>query len=215
MVFHSLVRATTLVVNRWAQSALSAADMPVRPPHRGPTPLRQDRPSLAVERDQYTSLMLPGHLNSLPSHCLAVIARRSNPVHGHPLESPINRCPELQLVPTPPLHSTKTPPSHWKSLEGVSFPNSGRRNPPRDPARFAPVRAPPPFNSCQQLPYASALLTRASIRSLQHPPEFSTIARAAVRRRKCRRRRGALRRPSPPPSDAEGHADTLGTLRSS
>ena len=66
-----------------------------------------------------------------------------------PLEPPINRGPELQLVPTPPLHSTKTLPSHWKIPEEVSFLNSGRRDPPRDPARFAPVRAPPPFNSCQ------------------------------------------------------------------
>ncbi len=138
MVFHSPERAATLVVNRWARSALFAAVVPVRPPHRGPAPLRQDRPGLARERHQYTSLMLPGHLNSLPSRCLAVIARRSNPVHGHPLEPPINRGPELQLVPTPPLHSTKTPPSHWKSPEEVSFLNSGRRDPPRDPARLYP-----------------------------------------------------------------------------
>ena len=47
---HSPVRAATLVVNHWARRALSAADMPVRPPHRGPTPLRQDRPGLAGER---------------------------------------------------------------------------------------------------------------------------------------------------------------------
>ena len=100
------VRAATLVVNRWARSALSAAVVPVRPPHRGPAPLRQDRPGLAGERHQYTSLMLPGHSNPLLNHCLAVIARRSNPVHGHPLDPPINRGPELQLEPTPPLHST-------------------------------------------------------------------------------------------------------------
>ena len=46
---HSPVRAATLVVNRWARSALSAAVVPVRPPHRGPAPLRQDRPGLAGE----------------------------------------------------------------------------------------------------------------------------------------------------------------------
>ena len=149
VAFHSPVRAATLVVNRWARSALSAAVVPVRPPHRGPAPLRQDRPGLAGERHQYTSLMLPGHLIPLPIHCLAVIARRRFSVHGHPLEPPINRGPELQLVPTPPLHSTKTLPSHWKSPEGVSFLNSGRRDPPRDPARFAPVRAPLPPISCQ------------------------------------------------------------------
>ena len=149
VVFHSPVRAATLVVNRWARSALSAAVVPVRPPRRGPAPLRQDRPGLAGERPQYTSLMLPGHLSSLPSRRLAIIARRSDPVHGHPLEPPINRGPELQLAPTPPLHSTKTPPSHWKSPEGVSFLNSGRRDLPRDPARFAPVRAPLPPISCQ------------------------------------------------------------------
>ena len=149
MVFHSPVRAATLVVNRWARSALSAAAVPVRPPRRGPAPLRQDRPGLAGERHQYTSLMLPGHLSSLPSHCLTVIARRSDPVHGHPLESPINRGPELQLEPTPPLHTPNTTPSHWKSPEGAFFLNSGRRDPPRDPARFAPVRAPLPLISCQ------------------------------------------------------------------
>ena len=49
---HSPVRAATLVVNRWARSALSAAAVPVRPPRRRPAPLRQARPSLAVERDQ-------------------------------------------------------------------------------------------------------------------------------------------------------------------
>ena len=134
MVFHSPVRAATLFVNRWAWSALSAAVVPVRPPHHGPAPLRQDRPGLAGERHQYTSLMLPGHLNSLPSRCLTVIARQSNPVHGHPLEPPRNRGPELQLVPTPPLHSTNTTPSHWKNPEGAFIPNSGRLDPPRDPA---------------------------------------------------------------------------------
>ena len=126
MVFHSQVRAATLVVNRWAWSALSATVVPVRPPHRGPAPLRQDRPGLAGERHQYTSLMLPGHLNPLRIHCLAVIARRRFSVHSHPVDPPINRGPELQLVPTPPLHSTKTLPSHWKSPEGAFFPDSGR-----------------------------------------------------------------------------------------
>ena len=43
-------RAATLVVNRWARSVLPAAVVPVRPPHRGPAPLRQDRPGLAGER---------------------------------------------------------------------------------------------------------------------------------------------------------------------
>ena len=33
--------------------------------------------------------------------------------------------------------------------EEVSFLDSGRRDPPRDPARFAPVCAPPPPFSCQ------------------------------------------------------------------
>ena len=146
---HSPERAATLVVNRWARSALSAAVEPVRPPHRGPAPLRQDRPGLAGERHQYTSLMLPGHSNPLLNHCLAVIARRSFPVHGHPLESPINRGPELELEPTPSLQSPNTTPSHWKSPERAFFPNSGRLDPPRDPARFAPVRAPLPLSSCQ------------------------------------------------------------------
>ena len=113
VVFHSPVRAATLVVNRWARSALSAAVVPVRPPHRGPAPLRQDRPGLAGERHQYTSLMLPGHSNPLLNHCLAVIARRRFPVHGHPLESPINRGPELEHELTPPLRTTNTTPSHW------------------------------------------------------------------------------------------------------
>ena len=126
VVFHSPVRAATLVVNCQARSALYAAAVPIRPPHRGPAPLCQDRPKLAGKRHQYTSLMLPGHLSSLPSHCLAVIARRSDPVHGQPLESPINRGPELQLVPTPPLHTSNTTQSHWKSPEGAFFPNSGR-----------------------------------------------------------------------------------------
>ena len=49
---NSPVRAATLVVNRWARSALSAAVVPVRPPHRGPAPLRQDQPGLAEERHQ-------------------------------------------------------------------------------------------------------------------------------------------------------------------
>ena len=113
VVFHSPVRAATLVVNRWARSALSAAAVPVRPPRRGPAPLRQDRPGLAGERHQYTSLMLHGHLTSLPSRCLAVIARRSDPVHGHPLGSPIKGGPELELELTPPLRTTNTTPSHW------------------------------------------------------------------------------------------------------
>ena len=112
-------------------------------------------------------LMLPGHSNLLPIHCIAVIARWRFSVHGHPVDPPINRGPELQLEPTPPLHSTKTLPSHWKNPEEVSFLNSGRRDPPRDPARFAPVRAPLPPISCQLLSSASLLLTRASIRSLQ------------------------------------------------
>ena len=93
--------------------------------------------------------MVPSRLNPLPNLCLAVIARRSYPVHGHPLGSPIKGGPELKLEPTPPLHSPNPTPSHWKIPEGVFFPNSGRLDPPRDPARFAPVRAPLPLNSCQ------------------------------------------------------------------
>ena len=93
--------------------------------------------------------MVPSLLNPLPNLCLAVIDRRSYPVHGHPLGSPIKGGPELELEPTPPLHTTNTTPSHWKSPEGVFFPNSGRLDPPRDPARFTPVRAPLPLSSCQ------------------------------------------------------------------
>ena len=52
VAFHSPERAAALVVNRRARSALSAAVEPVRSPHRGPTPLRQDRPRLAVKRLQ-------------------------------------------------------------------------------------------------------------------------------------------------------------------
>ena len=43
-------------------------------------------------------------------------------LHGHPLGSPINRGPELELEPTPPLHSSKTTPSHWKSPREPSSP---------------------------------------------------------------------------------------------
>ena len=130
--------------------------------------------------------MLLGHLNPLPIHCIAVIARRRFSVHGHPVDPPINRGPELQLEPTPPLHSTKSTP-----LEGPRGGLLPRLRPPR------------------------SATGSSSIRSLcRPPPELSTTTRAAVRRRKCRRRRGALRRSSPPPTDAEGHAEALGTLRS-
>ena len=47
--------------------------------------------------------MVPSRLNPLPNFCLAVIARRSYPVHGHPLGSPIKGGPELELEPAPPL----------------------------------------------------------------------------------------------------------------
>ena len=73
--------------------------------------------------------MMPSHLNPLPNLCLAVIARRSYPVHGHPLGSPIKGGPELELEPTPPLHSTYTTPSHWKSPEGAFFPDSTTASP--------------------------------------------------------------------------------------
>ena len=46
---HSPECAAALVVNPRARSALSAAVEPVRSPHRGPTPLRQDQLHLAVE----------------------------------------------------------------------------------------------------------------------------------------------------------------------
>ena len=52
VAFHSPERAAALVVNRRARSALSAAVEPVRSPHRGPTPLRQDHLRLAVKRLQ-------------------------------------------------------------------------------------------------------------------------------------------------------------------
>ena len=93
--------------------------------------------------------MLPGHSNLLPIHCIAVIARRRFSIHGHPVDPPINRGPELEHELTPPLRTTNTTPSHWKSPEGAFFPNSGRLDPPRGPARFTPVRAPLPLNSCQ------------------------------------------------------------------
>ena len=49
VVFHSPEHAAALGVNRRARSALSAAVEPVRPSHRGPTPLRQDQLRLAME----------------------------------------------------------------------------------------------------------------------------------------------------------------------
>ena len=49
---HSPGCAAALVVNRRAWSALSAAVEPVWSPHRGTTPLRQDRPRLAANRVQ-------------------------------------------------------------------------------------------------------------------------------------------------------------------
>ena len=93
--------------------------------------------------------MVPSLLNPLPNLCLAVIACRSYPVDGHPLGSPIKGGPELELEPAPPLHTTSTTPSHWESPEGAFFPNSGRLDPLRDPARFTLVRTPLPLSSCQ------------------------------------------------------------------
>ena len=50
VAFHSPECAAALVVNPRARSALSAAVEPVRSPHRGQTPLRQDQLHLAAKR---------------------------------------------------------------------------------------------------------------------------------------------------------------------
>ena len=142
-------RCRAVVVNWEARSALPAADVPVRPFRRGPEYYPSPTEVLAEKRCQWTTTVMPNHQNLLPNLCLAVIARRRYPVHGHLLGSPIKRGPELELEHAPSLHPTRTTPSHWEGLEEVFFPNSGRLDPLRDPARFTPVRAPLPLSSCQ------------------------------------------------------------------
>ena len=136
-------------MNWKARSALPAAVVPVRPFRRGPVHYPNPTEVLAEKRCQWTTTMMPNRLNLLPDLCLAIIVRRRYPVHGHLLRSPIKGGLELELEHAPSLHPTSTTPSHWKDLEEVFFPNSGRLDPLRDPARFTPVHAPLPLNSCQ------------------------------------------------------------------
>ena len=92
---------------------------------------------------------MPNPLNLRPDHCLGVIARRRYPDHGNRLGSTIKGGPELDLDQVPSLHLTRTMPNHWGDLREAFFPDSGRPDPLRDPARFAQVRAPPPLKPCQ------------------------------------------------------------------
>ena len=68
-----------IVVNWKAQSALPAADVPVRPFRRGPECHPSPTEILTKKRNQWTVTLMPNHLNPQPDHCLSVIARQSYP----------------------------------------------------------------------------------------------------------------------------------------
>jgi hypothetical protein len=86
-------------------------------------------PSLGVGWSQWTNTKLPSHLNLQFNLCLAVIARRRNPVLGNRLGPAINGGPELVLDPAPPLLSSE--PLH--ALQRAS-------GEPSSPTPAAPIR---------------------------------------------------------------------------
>ena len=90
----------------------------------------QIRPSLCFKWNLGSNPKLPTSANRLPSLCLAVIARRSNPAFGNRLGPAINRGPEPPIDPAPHHLSSEPRHAHQRASGGPSS------SPPAAPIRF-------------------------------------------------------------------------------
>ena len=145
-------RCRAVVVNWEARSALPAAVVPVRPFRRGPEYYPSPTEVLTKKRYQWTTTMMPNHLNLLPDLCLAVIARRRYPVHGHPPRIDYKRRSRARSRPR-----TITPP-HKNHAKPLGRPRGGllpQLRPPRPASGSGKIRSSACTPASQLIPVAS------------------------------------------------------------